>query len=183
MNKSILKKSKIKKKLSKKVSRKESKKKTEEAKKKKNGKHAGGRPTDYKKEYIDQAFQLCLLGAIDTELAKFFEVSEKTLNTWKKKHPEFLQSIKDGKEKADSDVAKSLYNRAMGYTHPEEKIFQHDGEIIRAMTTKHYPPDATSMIFWLKNRQGKGWMDKVDVKHTGNVTIKYGHRKKEENNK
>lgn len=176
MNKSILKKSKIKKEPIK-------KKKPKKPVKKKSDKHAGGRPSDYKKEYCDQAFKFCLLGAIDTELATFFEVCEKTINIWKKKHPEFLQSIKNGREKADSEVAKSLYNRAMGYTHPEEKIFQHDGEIIRAGTTKHYPPDATSCIFWLKNRKAKGWRDKVDVKHTGNVTLKYGHRKGKEDDK
>lgn len=34
-----------------------------------------GRPTKYKKEYDDQAFKLCLLGATDKEIADFFEVN------------------------------------------------------------------------------------------------------------
>jgi hypothetical protein len=28
---------------------------------------------------------------------------------------------------------------------------------------KHYPPDPTSMIFWLKNRQPQKWRDKHDL--------------------
>jgi hypothetical protein len=29
-------------------------------------------------------------------------------------------------------------------------------------TTKYYPPDATSMIFWLKNRRPEQWKEKPD---------------------
>ena len=50
----------------------------------KSEKHAGGRPTAYKPEYVEQAYNYCLLGAIDVQLANFFRVTEKTINTWKK---------------------------------------------------------------------------------------------------
>ena len=29
---------------------------------------------------------------------------------------------------------------------------------------KHYPPDSTAAIFWLKNRQPKVWRDRVEQK-------------------
>ena len=45
---------------------------------------ARGRPTKYKAEYAEQARKLCLLGATDMEMADFFEVSEFTINKWKK---------------------------------------------------------------------------------------------------
>ncbi len=67
-----------------------------------------GRPTRYKAEYTEQAFKLCLLGATDANLADFFEVSEKTINTWKDAHPEFLQSLKAGKDEADANVGERL---------------------------------------------------------------------------
>ena len=63
-----------------------------------------GRPTDYKPEYIDQAFRLCLLGATDKEMANFWGVEESTINNWKLAHPEFLESIKAGKIDADTKV-------------------------------------------------------------------------------
>ena len=121
-----------------------------------------GRKTSYRKEFADQAYKYCLLGATDVQLAEFFEVSEQTINAWKDKHPEFLESIKNGKEKADAEVADRLYQRAKGYSHPEEKIFLHNGEPVKVETVKHYAPDPTSGIFWLKNRQKLNWRDKRD---------------------
>jgi hypothetical protein len=52
-----------------------------------------------------------------------------------------------------------LYQRAVGYTHDEEKIFLHEGKAVRVKTKKHYAPDATSAIFFLKNRQPQLWRD------------------------
>ncbi len=101
-----------------------------------------GRPTEYKKEYNDQAMKMCLLGATDIELAEFFEVSETTLNNWKRQHPKFLVSIKEGKEVADSKVAESLYNQAK------------EG-------------NTTAQIFWLKNRRKKHWRDKQEHELSG----------------
>lgn len=135
----------------------------------KTSKNKVGRPTRYKREYADQVFKLCLLGAIDIELADFFGVSEKTINTWKKKHPEFLQSIKEGKTQADTRVAESLFHRAIGYSHPENKIFNNGGEAMIVETTKHYPPDTTAGIFWMKNRQPDKWRDQKHVNLTSRV--------------
>ena len=122
-----------------------------------------GRPTAYKPVYAEQARNYCLLGATDIQLADFFEVCEKTINTWKHKHPDFLQSIKRGKALADAKMAERLYERGMGYTHEEEKIFQHNGKIIRATTTKHYPPDTQAASLWLRNRQPELWRDQKDI--------------------
>ena len=82
----------------------------------------GGRPTEYRPEYNEQARKLCLLGATDAQLADFFGVSETTINNWKLAHPEFLESLKAGKEKADALVAHALYHRAIGYKHDAVKI-------------------------------------------------------------
>lgn len=125
-----------------------------------------GRPTSFKPEYTDLAYKFTLLGATDVQMAEYFEVSEKTLNNWKQSHPEFLQSIKKGKDASDANVAKSLYHRAIGYTHPEEKIFCTNGEVTRVDTTKHYPPDTAAAFIWLKNRQPLLWRDQKQIEVT-----------------
>lgn len=133
-----------------------------------------GRPSAFKPEYVEQARKLCLLGAIDKDLADFFGVSEQTVNSWKEKHPEFLESLNKSKAESDAKVVRSLYERAMGYSHPEDKIFgtlDKDGEPLIVPTTKHYPPDTTACIFWLKNRQPEDWRDKQDIEHSGKVSI------------
>lgn len=118
------------------------------------------RPTKYLEEYNEQAKKLCRLGATDKELADFFEVSESTLNLWKKEHPLFSESLKAGKLLADAEVADKLYKRATGYSHPEDKIFNDNGAPLIVNTEKHYPPDTTAAIFWLKNRRPDRWKDK-----------------------
>ena len=122
-----------------------------------------GRPTVYRPEYAEQSFKYCLLGATDAQLADFFEVCEKTINTWKHKHPDFLQSTKRGKVLADANVAESLCRRAMGYEHPENKIFHYQGKPVVVPTIKHYPPDTQAASLWLRNRQPELWRDKQDI--------------------
>lgn len=123
-----------------------------------------GRKSEYKIEYADQALKLCLLGATDKELAEFFSVSEQTLNKWKKDYPEFLESLKKGKNIADANVASRLYNRAIGYNCKATKFATSNGMITDSKEfIEHYPPDTTAAIFWLKNRQPDKWRDKKEV--------------------
>ncbi len=128
-----------------------------------------GRPTKYDVKYNEQVYKLCLLGATDIELADFFDVSEATINNWKLEHSEFLESIKRGKETADATVAESLYKRANGYEHPDVDIKMYEGQIITTELTKHYPPDTTAAIFWLKNRKSRYWRDKAEIEHSGEI--------------
>lgn len=130
-----------------------------------------GRPTKYEPSFNKQVVKLCRLGATDKEIADFFNVCEKTINNWKTDYPEFLQSIKKGKIEADMKVANSLFKRATGYEHKEDKIFNANGEPLIVPTIKHYPPDPTAIIFWLKNRQPNTWRDKKDFDITGETVI------------
>jgi DNA-binding XRE family transcriptional regulator len=125
-----------------------------------------GRPTKYKAEYADQAYKLTLLGATDAQLADFFGVTEQTFNAWKKSHPEFLESITRGKDLADAEIAAALYHRAKGYSHPEDKIFNNNGQEMVVPTIKHYPPDTQAASLWLRNRQPGRWRDKQQVEHS-----------------
>lgn len=129
--------------------------------------HPGGRPSKYREEFVQQAFNYCLLGAIDADLARFFEVDEDTIYEWKKAYPEFAEALKNGKEAADARVAAALFKRATGYEIPAEKVFQYRGEIVKAETTEHIPPDTTAASWWLKNRRPQDWHDKHEVELSG----------------
>lgn len=135
-------------------------------------KNKGGRPTSYKKQYNEQVRKLCLLGATDTEIADFFEVSLATINNWKHDHPKFLESIKKGKDIADSEVASSLYNRARGITCKEVRT-KNDGS--KETVERELPPDPTAIIFWLKNRQTKKWRDKQKEEISSDSKSVYVH--------
>lgn len=146
-----------------------------------------GRPTDYREEYNEQAYKLCLLGATDEELASFFGVSESTINNWKKDYPEFLESVTRGKTIADAEVANSFHKRAVGYQFDEvtfekvdtrERIEEETEDTIKdeiykkRIVTKHLPPDPGAALNWLKNRQPKKWRDKTEVE-ANNTNVNY----------
>lgn len=128
---------------------------------------AGGRPSKYKPEFVKQAEKLVALGATDAELADFFEVTISTISLWKVKHAEFSEALKLGKEVADKRVEEALYHRAMGYSHEETDVRVVNGEVVMTPMIKHYPPDTTAAIFWLKNRKPAEWRDKVQQEITG----------------
>lgn len=128
-----------------------------------------GRPSAYKPEYCDRAYEYALLGATDVEMAGFFGVIPQTFYNWQDQHPEFLEALMAGKHIADAKVAKSLYQRAIGYEHPEDDIRVVGGQIEVTPTIKRYAPDTAAATLWLKNRQSSKWRDKVEVDHSGKV--------------
>ncbi|MGB5848214.1 MAG: hypothetical protein WBH40_07000 [Ignavibacteriaceae bacterium] len=123
----------------------------------------------------DKIKKLAEFGFIDTQLADLFGVSVQTVNNWKKESPDFSLALKEGKEISDARVVMSLFERATGYEHKEDKIFydSKSGKTVTVQTTKQYPPDSTSMIFWLKNRQPNKWREKTEIQHSGSLLDKY----------
>lgn len=121
-----------------------------------------GRPSKYQPDFAKKALKLCRLGATDPELANFFEVALSTISKWKIDYPDFSDSLKKGKELSDAEVSNKLFKRATGYSHKDVDIRVIDGKIVQTELTKHYPPDTTACIFWLKNRQSAKWRDKPE---------------------
>jgi hypothetical protein len=122
-----------------------------------------GRPTKLEERMIEQVFEMALLGLTDVQMAKVLGVSEVTFNDYKKKHPEFLKSLTQGKEDADGKVAKAMYKRALGLTITEDALTR-DGEVVQLK--KELPPDTAAAKHWLANRQRNLWAN------NGETTIK-----------
>ena len=116
-----------------------------------------GRPSLYEPEFAAQAFELCLAGATNQDLADTFEVGHSTIDNWLQKHPEFAQSVKRGRALADGRVAHGLYSRAIGYTYETTRVVLHRGEPVSVPQTVHKPPDVRAGIFWLRNRRPQQW--------------------------
>jgi len=134
-------------------------------------KNPGGRPSKFGSVNPKAVKLLCERGFTDVEMKECLHVSEKTWNNWKAKNKEFYASLKDWKLVADREVERSLYERACGYEHPETKLNVVDGELIETELTRHYPPDTSSMIFWLKNRQPENWRDKTEVDNLHHISL------------
>lgn len=140
-----------------------------------------GRPPKYKgEETNDLAYKFALLGGKDEIIAEFLGIGVSTLYDWKSKHPDFLEAIKQGGAQADAEIAQSLYQRAKGYTTKETKIATYEGQITDTLEVdKHYPPDTTAAVIWLKNRTGGKyrqsgtWADKQEVEHSGEMGVTF----------
>lgn len=131
-----------------------------------------GRPTKFTPEIATRIFELAKLGKTDEEMAAAMKVTRQTLDNWKVARPDFFAALKGAKAMADDQVERSLFERALGYSHPAVKINQFEGVPVITPYIEHYPPDPTSAIFWLKNRRPDKWREKVDM----NVTTDFAQK-------
>lgn len=133
-----------------------------------------GRKSSYSAEFNDLAYNFCLLGATDPQLAENFGISRNTLKSWKKKHPKFMAAIKAGKKLADAEIARSLYERAKGAHWKEQQAFKckdvtWDGShriesehIEVVWVERAAPPDTEACKVWLNNRDKENWRQKPE---------------------
>ena len=148
---------------------------------KSSGAKKNGRPTIFTTLVAKKVVQLIGANKTEKQAAEIIGVTDETIRNWKAKYQGFSWSVNEAKQAANEMVEASLFHRAIGYTHVEEKIFCDKGAIVRAKTLKHYPPDSTAGIYWLNNRNPKRWKDKrqLDVGYSGLIRLNTGHEKKD----
>lgn len=102
-------------------------------------------------------------GTTLTSLAAKLKISRATLYLYFQRDKDLLDKVTEALEMADDLVEISLFRSAIGYSHPEEKIFcTPTGTIRRAKTIKHYPPNYKAQAMWLTNRRPDKWRNKID---------------------
>ena len=77
-------------------------------------------------------------GLTDQQIAEKMGIGVRTLYEWKKKHPQFSQALKSGKEVVDYAVENALVKKALA-------------------------GDVGACCFWLKNRRPDKWKDRIDA--------------------
>jgi len=119
---------------------------------------------EYDPKYVKQAKFLCAHGATLVQLADAFEVNTCTVDAWRSKYPAFGKAVNEGRlDQFDPKIERSLAERALGYTVDTVEPYVVEGEIVDHPVRKHYPPDVTAAIFWLKNRKREQWRDRHEV--------------------
>jgi len=136
-------------------------KRTGKVKRGRQGEGGGRKPV--KLDRLRIAKVLARLGATDAQIGEAFGISGIAVFNLRHRHPEVGKALKLGKREADEAVIKSLYQRATGYSHPDVDIKSYEGRIIKTDIVKHYPPDTTACIFWLKNRQPDEWRERQEL--------------------
>lgn len=126
---------------------------------------------EHRAEALKNVYKLAHAGMTDPEIADFLGLSHNTFIRWKMDDTEVNEALRAGKAECDARVERTLYQRAVGYTYKSEKVFQHEGRIIRAPVIEHVLPENTAMIFWLKNRRPDLWRDVKDHNVNGTVEV------------
>lgn len=130
---------------------------------------AAGRPSLYHEGMLTTANAVCaIMGGTDADLAVALGVSERTINNWKHKHPEFRRVLTEGKLQADSNVAVGLYKRATGYRYMDTDIRtvgvgKGESEIVKTEVEREMHPEPGAAQYWLNNRQPDRWKARTEV--------------------
>lgn len=111
---------------------------------------------------------IAMRGASDDEMAAAFGINPDLIQRWKEFYPSFAQTIEKGRSMADVNVVKALYEKAIGYSHPETKIKWDDEGPPRTFdVVKRHPPSDRAIEIWLGNRQKEYWKFQQQHKISG----------------
>lgn len=107
------------------------------------------------------------------QIAHRLLVTKATLYNWTKKYPELKEVILEGNQVADDRVEQSLYDMCFGYDVREVTVEKDtDGNVIKqVIKTKHIPPNATAIQYWLQNRRRDDWKSHQSLEFHGKSEV------------
>ena len=140
-------------------------------------KRGRGRPSVFDQRLVKLVRPLAALGWTEIQMAEALDVSLRSFQRFKADNPEFLAAATSTESERLEAVKRSLYHRAMGYSHPAVKIMTVSvgggvSEVVREEYVEHYPPDVSAIQFFLKNRDPANWKDRQEVQQSGDVVVR-----------
>lgn len=132
-------------------------------------------------------------GLSKADIAHNIGITAGTLSEWQNTYPEIKEAIKSGKQVIDIMVENALVKSALGFEY--EEVTQEltavpkrdeEGNIIPGLfedlpqlgvtkkVKKVQPPNATSMIFYLKNKLPEHFRDRREMELSGDIGHKQG---------
>lgn len=123
-----------------------------------------GRPSLYNKSMVEQTRNLILMGYTHEEVAKFYDVNVSSIYLWKTMYPDFSDALDFTKDEYDSDVVRSLYEVATGYTErTRTKQIDEQGNEKIVRTKKKVAPNVGAIKVWLYNRRPDEWKPEAEL--------------------
>jgi hypothetical protein len=124
-----------------------------------------GRPPANLDEDLERVEALAASGLTKREIATSLGVVYETLRRTQARNSAFSAAIDRGRARAIQTVENSLYKKANGYSHPEDKIFYDNqiGKVVVQPTIKHYPPDTQAALAILQRIESGSWKPKTEI--------------------
>lgn len=120
-----------------------------------------GRPSKLPGIDLDRLMRLAAAGLTMEQLAVALDVAPSSLYLYQAENYAFSEALKQGKAISDDRVERALFERAIGYSHPDTHFSAFEGCVTQTPTVKHYPPDTAAAFIWLKNRRPDSWKDRA----------------------
>lgn len=124
--------------------------------------------------YLDKIAEWARAGATAKEIAKKLHVSYSCFRKYvdlgqkgDERYKALASSFAQACEVADGEVEAALFRRACGYQYEEKTVeekLDRNGDIHKLIkiVKRDVPPDPTSAMFWLTNRQPQRWKYKPE---------------------
>lgn len=136
-----------------------------------------GKPSKYitgdPEKICKQAHEMALCGMSDMQIARCLLIDKSTFSRWQQWFPELKDAVDSARVEKIGKVVDALYQRAVGYSHPEIKVLSTKHGIECIPVTKHYPPDVAAIQTILFNRMPHLW------KSTNKLEVITGEGEKE----
>lgn len=130
-------------------------------------------------------------GATGEEIARKLGISEKVFYEYKKKYPQFIQSLKPAQQ-YDDEVVDALHRNTIGQVVKLQKPikvrrkFFENGKLVReeevvvtAEEEIYVHPDTMAQMYWLNNRQSSKWRQKAKEQPNQEEIAQEGKKKDE----
>lgn len=108
-------------------------------------------------EHMRKAKRFAAMGLNLGQIAEALGVPRPTFDDWRKQFPKFDLAIKTAILELESQVSRSLLQRARGYRHRTVKIFCKDGVVTKVPVIEQIAPDVNACMHWLANRASERW--------------------------
>ncbi len=116
--------------------------------------------------------RLISIGATERQMAEFFRVKVEVMVEYLKLNPGLVRGVELNEELMSDKAERALWERGVGFSHPDVHISNYEGIITITPITKIYPPDPVSLKEWLHNRRPSRWKQKLDMAHSGNINAR-----------
>ena len=112
----------------------------------------------YDPDYAVQVREAARTGFTHSEICRLLGVHSDTVQLWCMVYPEFAAAIKANRQARNDRVETALYQRAVGYEVPTERILKSsDDVVLRVRTFTHVPADTQAAKTWLE-RHHEDWL-------------------------
>lgn len=113
------------------------------------------------KERLSEVEKWARAGLSDKQIARNLGICRSTLDFYKRTHPDFLDTIKRGREPFLAEIEKALVRRALGFTYEESRktIKETDDRVTSYVekTEQYLPPSVGACMRLLKNKDRGNW--------------------------